>query len=59
MQFNKATLRERQRLMVLQTKFEREDLRFEAGLDEAPCKYTGYTILLRDHIRENEVQGAH
>jgi len=43
--FNNAMLRERQRLMVLQAKFELEDLKFEVGLDKISCKYTGYKIL--------------
>jgi len=45
MKFNNAMLRERQRLMVLRAKFEREDLKFEVGRDKISCKYTGYKIL--------------
>jgi len=45
--------------MILQAKFEQEDLRFEVGLGKTPCKYTNYKILLRDHITENEVHGTH
>jgi len=39
MQFNKATLRERQRVLALKAKFEGEDLRFDVGLDKTPSKY--------------------
>lgn len=59
MQLKKATSLERQRLIVLQAKFEREDLRSEVGLDKILCKYAGYKVLLRDHTTENWVQGTH
>jgi len=36
MQFNIATLQERQRVMTLQAKFEGEYLRFEVGFDKNP-----------------------
>jgi hypothetical protein len=55
MQFNKDMLRELQRLMVSQAKFELEDFSFEGGRDETPCRCTGYKILLRDHITKNEI----
>jgi hypothetical protein len=55
MLFNKDMLWELQRLMVLQAKFELEDLSFEVGRDETPCRCTGYRILLRDHITKNEI----